>query len=106
ETYRAYVRQAYPERALPARVRDGLGFYSPWLSQPFDPDPATAAFRIRDIPRLARDALASGIDVMVPWGWCDYFLLPIPLRRELGTREELLAGIKEAEAAGVTVAPF
>jgi hypothetical protein len=69
-------------------------------------DPKYAAFRFADLGRVARDAKAHGIDELVLWGWCHYGTFPITVREELGTAEELLAGIREAREMGVNVAPF
>jgi hypothetical protein len=108
ETFRDYVRQVNPPReiAAPARIRDGLGFQTIWMSQGTEPDAAHAAFRFADLPRVARDAKAHGIDELVLWGWCTYGSLPIMSRAQLGTVEELLAGIRAAKELGVTVTPF
>ena len=106
EVYRDYVTKANPPRELPRHVRDGLGFRSGWMIQPTEPDAAQAAFRYADIPRLAADAKLHGLQEMVLWGLCQYFVMPMPIREELGTRSDLLDGIRAASQAGVNVAPF
>jgi hypothetical protein len=106
EVYRDYVRQANPPRALPAHIRDGLGFQTISMTQAMENDPTKAYFRYQDLPRVAQDALQYGLDELVPWFWCDYFALPIHSLRLLGTEQELLQGIQQAKALGVNVAPF
>jgi hypothetical protein len=106
EVFREFVKTKHPQRPLPARIRDGLGFRTAFMIQAPEKDPAHAAFRFTDIPRLAADAKEHGLVELCLWGWCDYFNLPYKLRPELGTREEFLNGIREAERMGVTVSPF
>ena len=106
--YRDYVRAVNPPRAVPVpeRVRKGLGFQTIWMIPSAECDPNRAAFRFSDIGRVARDAKAHGIDEISLWGWCHYGTFPITVREELGTVDELIAGIREARKAGVHVAPF
>jgi len=106
EVFREYVRQVNPPRELPAHVREGLGCQTVWMAQSLEPDPAKAAFRFHDLPTIAQDAKEHGIDELVLWGWCDYFLLPILVNSALGTQEEFIAAIRQAQALGVNVAPF
>ena len=106
EVYRDYVRQMNHPRKLPKRIRDGLGFQTIWMIQPNETDPAKATFRHEDLPRIAKDAKAHGLEEVVLWGWCYYFEIPVRLRPELGSWEELLAGIKKARDIGVNVVLF
>ena len=106
EPFRNYVRQVNPPRALPDHVRDGLGFQTIWMTQSPERDPAKADFLFKDIPRVAADAHAHGLDELVSWFWCFYFRLPIPLNEQLGTADEFLGGIRQARNEGVNVAPF
>lgn len=106
EVFRHYVREVNPPRALPRFVRDGLGFRTVWMAQPDDTDPARAFFRFSDLPRLAREARKYGLTQLVPWFWCDYFTLPIPLRTELGSLHDFITGIDEARHLGVNISPF
>ncbi len=106
EVFRDYVRQANPPRALPTHIQNGIGFRNIWMIQSTEKDPAKAAFRYRDIPRAAEDAIEHGLDEMVLWGWSDAFTLPIHYRKALGTEQELFQGIQQAKALGVNVAPF
>lgn len=106
EVFRSYVKEVNTTSPMPQHVREGLGFRTAWMMQAIENDPAKAAFRFSDIPRLAADAKEHGLDELSLWGYCRYAALPIELRDELGTREEFLAGISEARKLGVNVAPF
>jgi hypothetical protein len=106
EVFRRYVQQVNPPRELPRHVRDGLGFRSVWMTQDPEWDPAKAYFRFQDVPRLAEEARQYGLDELVPWFWCSYFRLPIPLRTDLGTTQDFLEGVRKAQELGVNVAPF
>jgi hypothetical protein len=104
EVFRQYVQQVDPPRALPPHVRNGIGFRTIWMAQP--DDPTRAFFRFSDLPKLAREARTYGLTELVPWFWCSYFTLPIPLRMELGNVHDFITGIDEARRLGVNVAPF
>ncbi len=107
EVFRDYVEQVNPPRTLPTHIRNGLGFQTIWMTQAPEKDPKKATFFYRDIPRVAQDALQYGLDELVPWFWNGgYFSMPIHFSRDLGTEQELLLGIKQAETLGVNVAPF
>jgi len=106
ETYRDYVKQVNPPRELAPQVRDRIGFQTIWMIQTVEVDPAKAAFRYKDLPRVAEDARQYGIDEIVPWGWCTYSTLPIPIRAELGSVEDLLEALRGAHELGVNIAPF
>lgn len=106
EVYRDYARTKHPQRQPPPHIRDGLGFQTAWLIQTPETDPAYAAFTFKDIPRIAADAKAHGIDELNLWGWCEYFDLPIRVRSELGTTDDLVDAIKKSRELGVHVSPF
>jgi len=106
EVFRDYVHQVNPPRALPQHVRDGLGFQTIWMMEGPEKDPARADFRFKDMPRVAADARANGLDELVLWFWTPPFRLPLRLREELGTMEDFLEGVRQARDAGVNVAPY
>jgi hypothetical protein len=106
EVYRAYVRQVNPPRETPRHVKEGIGFETIWMSPDGEPDPEQAAFRYKDIARVAEDAHLYGINELVIWFWTPYFRLPMLFRPELGTEQDFLRGIQEARKIGVNVAPF
>ncbi|HXW15074.1 MAG TPA: hypothetical protein VEN79_11240 [Terriglobia bacterium] len=107
EVYRDYVRQANPPRAVPAHIRDGLGYQTIWMTQAPEKDPEKVYFCYRDLPRVAQDSLQYGLDELVPWFWnANYFNMPIRSSPLLGTERELLEGIEKARTMGVNVAPF
>jgi hypothetical protein len=106
EVYRDYVRQVTPARSVAAHVRDDVGYLTIWMIQTAEVDPAKAAFRFQDLPKVALDASRYGIHEVVPWGWNTYSTLPIPVRGELGTVDDLMKAVSEARSAGVNIAPF
>jgi len=106
EVYHDYVREVNPARELPTIVKEGVGFQTIWMIQPTEPDPAKAAFKFKDLPRVARDAREHGIHELVLWNWATYGDLMPQIRHELGTLDELLDGIRRARELGVTVVPF
>ena len=96
EPYRQYVKRINPPRPVPKRIQEGLGFQTFWIN--------TQSYQF--IPKLAADAKAHGIDELCLWVWCNYGFIPVRHNPQLGTVEELVAGIKQARALGVGVAPF
>ena len=106
EVYRGYVNTVNKTHSMPRHIREGLGFRSAWMMQAIEKDPAKAAFRFADIPRIAADAKEHGLDELSLWGYCNYSALPITLRDELGTRDEFLDGVGQARKMGVNVTPF
>lgn len=106
EVFNEYVKQAVPAPTLPTHVRDDIGYQTIWMIQTAEVDPAKATFRYSDLPRIAADARRYGIHEIVPWGWNTYSTLPIPIRTELGTEQELVAGVKAAKQQGVNITPF
>jgi len=106
EVYRDYVNQANPPRELPANVRNDIGFQTIWMIQTAEVDPRKASFRFADLPRIAEDARQYGIHEIVPWGWCTYSSLPIPVRSELGTASDLVQATQRSQEMGVNIAPF
>jgi hypothetical protein len=106
EVYRDYVNHVNPPRELPPVVRDGVGFQTIWMTQSTEPDGDKAAFRYKDIARVAQDAHEHGIDELMLWNWAKYGSPELQFRPDLGTREELLEGIRAANQIGVKVVPF
>ena len=103
EVYRDYVEQVNPPRPLPKHIQNGLGFQTIWMTQQPEKEREKVYFRYTDIPRVARDALQYGLTELVPWFWNSvYFTMPIRSSRLLGTEQELLQGIAQAKALGVT----
>jgi hypothetical protein len=106
DVYRAYVQQVNPPKPLPAHVRNDIGFQTIWMIQTAEVDPSKAAFRFQDLHRVAQDARRYGIHEIVPWGWCTYSTLPIQIRPELGSEDDLINAVQQSRAAGVNIAPF
>lgn len=108
EPYRAWVKEHYRrEFPVPKHVREGIGFRTVWMCECQPADPNDVIFKWSDLPKLAKDSKAHGIDEMVIWGWTDPFVLPIPAPyKHLGAQEDMAAAIRECKAMGVNVAPF
>lgn len=108
EPFRQWVKQNY-KRAfpLPKHVRDGIGFRTVWMSQFQGNDPQDAIFTFKELPALAKEAAAHGLDEMVLWGWHAAFELPLPPPySHLGTEQDMVAAVKACRALGVNVVPF
>jgi hypothetical protein len=106
--YRDWVKQHF-HRDFPApkHVREGIGCRTVWMCQNQPNDPQDALFRFSDLPALARECAANGIDEMVLWQWNRSFVLPLPgPYPHLGTPQEMVDAIKECRKLGVNVAPF
>lgn len=108
DVFRAFVARSVPPRPpLPKHVREGLAFWSPWMTESVERDPARAAFRFSDFPAMGKEAVEHGVTEIVPWRWNDYWTqFPYTLRKELGTEEEFYAGVKAIKQVGVNVCPF
>jgi hypothetical protein len=106
EVYRDYVQQVSPPHAVPRHVRDDLGFQTIWMIQSVEVEPGKAAFRFSDLARVAQDAKRYGFHELVPWGWNTYSTLPIPVRPELGSDQDLIDSVTKARDMGVNIAPF
>jgi hypothetical protein len=109
EVYREFVKsnvkRQYP---VPKHVREGLGFRTIWMCKGYPADgEQDIAFKIKDLPRVAKEAKEHGLDEMVLWFWQKPFELPAPPPYpHLGTPAELTASIKECNAMGVNVSLF
>lgn len=103
EAFRNYVAQVNPPHEIPRRVREGLGYVSIWMSSQQETVPERAEMRFADLPRIARDTKAHGLDELVVWRWCHHLQLPVPIRDVLGTSEEWIGAIREAHGMGVNI---
>lgn len=108
EPYRAWVEQHYKrEYSVPKHVREGIGYRTVWMCEGQPADPKDAIFTWKDLPELAKESKAHGIDEMVAWGWAQGFVLPLPPPfPHLGTQQEMVDAIEECTKLGVRVAPF
>lgn len=108
EVYKEWVNQnvkrLYP---LPKHVKEGLGFRSMWMCQSQPADPQDVVWKISDIPAVAKEAKAHGLDEMVLWTWGPgfdtQFADPFP---HLGNFQGLIKAVADSRAEGVNVAPF
>lgn len=109
EPFRAWVAQnvqrPYP---LPERLRSTLGFRTVWMAQQYasaDPAAPTVVWRFDDLPELADECRAHGLNEMVLWLWQPW---EIPDQRspELGTAEEFVRAREACRAKGVNLSLF
>ncbi|MEJ7780388.1 MAG: hypothetical protein WKF68_12445 [Daejeonella sp.] len=106
ETYKEFVdskvNRLFP---VPKHVREGLGFRSIFMSRWYPADGENdRSFTFADLPAIAKECKANGIDQIVVWHWFRHFILPIQdPYSNLGTPEELSKAIKECEKIGVNV---
>lgn len=92
---------------IPERIRRGLGYRTIYMSQGYPGDPAgDVVYRYTDLPRLAKDAKAHGLDEMVLWFWGPVFQLPITTMDSLGTKQEFIDAVKTCRELGVSISPF
>ena len=78
------------------------------MTQNLEAETAKADFTFKDLPRVAAESHQNGLDELTLWGWCGY-LQPTAdsaAREDLGTVQDLLDGVRQANAIGVDVAPF
>ncbi|MGI8965935.1 MAG: hypothetical protein ACR2H1_07590, partial [Limisphaerales bacterium] len=108
EPFRNWVKKNYKRAMpLPKHVRDGIGSRTVWMAQQQPVDAQDVLFAIKDLPALAKDCAAHGIDEMVLWGWHKYFELPLPGPQPiLGTEKEFSEAVKACRKLGVNVVPF
>lgn len=106
EVFREFVAGQAAKPPVPKRVAEELGFRTVFMTQPAETTTERAAFTFKDLPRIAQDAKEHGLHEVVPWFWCPYFDLPVTVRKELGTEEEFIAGVRAAKEMGVNIAPF
>lgn len=108
EPFRQWVKQNY-KRAfpLPKHVRDGIGYRTVWMCQNQPNDPQDPTFRFKDLPALAKECAAHGLDEMVLWSWNRGFQHPLPPPYpHLGTEQDMVAAVKACRELGVNVVPF
>ena len=108
EPFREWVQQnmhrPYP---MPQHIKKGMGFRTVWMAKGVTSDTTNdAIYRYRDLPRLARDARAHGLDEMVIWFWCPYLQLPLHTLDYLGSEQELVDAVAECKKIGVNVNLF
>lgn len=105
EWVRSHIKREYP---VPKHVREGLGFRTVWMTecQPEDPK-GDAVWKMSDLPALAEESKAHGIDEMVLWAWCNGFELPLPGPfSTVGSEKDMIEAIATCRKLGVNVAPF
>lgn len=109
EVYRDFVRsnvkRQYP---IPKHVREGLGFRTIWMCKGFPADgDQDIAFKIKDLPSVAKEAKDHGLDELVLWFWHNHNTLPVPPPySHLGTANDMTEAIKDCNKIGVNVSLF
>ena len=106
EVFRDYVNRVNPPRTLPKAIRNGLGYQTIWLIQATEHEVSQAAFRYQDIPRVAADAHKHGLDELVLWNWSNVNDVPVLERPELGTEQDFLNSVREANNLGEDVSAW
>lgn len=108
EPYRQWALQNYKRVfPLPKHVRDGIGFRTVWMCQIYQNDPQDVIFKFKDLPALAKESLAHGLDEMVIWAVIPPFERPLPPPYpHLGTEQEFYDAIKTCRQIGVNASPF
>ena len=109
EPFRAWVKENVQRpHPLPKHLRKTLGYRSVWMAQQYavaDAAAPTVVWRFRDLPNLADECRASGLNEMVLWLWGPWEI-PHEPSPELGTLEEFDRAIAECRAKGVNVSLF
>ncbi|MCC6697731.1 MAG: hypothetical protein IT365_19040 [Candidatus Hydrogenedentes bacterium] len=109
ESFRSWVNEnvqrPYP---LPEHLRKSLGYRTVWMAQQYanaDPSEPTVVWKFRDLPDLAMESKAHGLNEMVVWLWQPWEIPKEP-SPELGTLEEFNQAIEACRAVGVNVSLF
>ena len=103
-----WVKQHFTrEYPVPKHVREGLGFRTVWMSQYQPKDPQDPIYRFKDLPNVAKESKAHGLDEMVFWCWRDELVRPMPgPYPDLGTEQDLTDAVAACHKIGVNAAPF
>ncbi|MCC6820431.1 MAG: hypothetical protein IT579_06840 [Verrucomicrobia subdivision 3 bacterium] len=109
EPFRAWIKENVQRpHPLPKHLRQTLGYRSVWLAQQYavaDAAAPTIVWRFRDLPGLADECRAHGLNEMVVWLWGPWEIPQQP-SPELGTLAEFNRAIAECRAKGVNVSLF
>jgi len=99
------VHRLFP---VPGHIRNGLGFRTVIMGTRYPADGDNdVAFRFTDLPKLAQECKANGLNDMVIWAWRRSFILPgLPPYSNLGTSKQLADAIKECNKIGVNISMF
>ena len=109
EPFRAWVKEnVQRSHPLPKHLRSTLGYRSVWMAQQYavaDPAGSTVVWKFRDLPGLADECRAHGLNEMVIWLWGPWEI-PNQPSPELGTLEEFNRAIAKCRAKCVNVSLF
>ncbi|MFH1742938.1 MAG: hypothetical protein ABIH23_28370 [bacterium] len=108
EPYREYVKQNVKrEYSVPRHIREGLGYRTIFMMNGGTPNTKEdIVYRLSDLPNVAKEAKAHGLDELVPWFWTDSFQLPMTTLPILGSDKEFVDAILQCKEIGVNVSPF
>jgi hypothetical protein len=109
EPFRAWVKENVQRpHPLPKHLRKTLGYRSVWMAQQYavaDPAAPTVVWRFNDLPSLADECRAYGLNEMVLWFWGPWEI-PNQPSPALGTLDEFDRTIADCRAKGVNVSLF
>jgi len=113
DSYRDWVRSNTAKRKypMPKHIKEGLGFRTVFMTTgtyPGDPDPNRfTIWKIKDLPKVAKEAKECGLTELVVWWWQQHLQLPgSPPYPQCGTEQELHDAIAECKKMGVNVNLF
>ncbi len=93
---------------MPKHLRNTLGYRSVWMAQQYaavDKAAPTVVWRFSDLPELADECRAHGLNEMVLWLWGPWEIPDQP-SPQLGTLAEFNQSLAECRAKGVNVSLF
>ncbi|MDX9973453.1 MAG: hypothetical protein RBU21_10755 [FCB group bacterium] len=109
EPFRAWLRENVQRpHPMPPHLRRTLGFRNVWMAQQYvdrDPRGPSVVWRFRDLPRLAEECRAHGMNEMLLWLWSPWTITDAP-SPELGTIEEFNEAVAACREMGVNVSLF
>ena len=92
---------------LPEHIKKGMGFRTLWMSRGLPAEQEQdVLYHFNDLPLIARESIAHGLNELVIWFWSNYFDLPIEIIDSLGSEQELIEAIAECRNLGVNVSLF
>lgn len=109
EPYQEYVDNHVERVApMPEHVRKGLGYRTIWMCKGY-PSEGTRDidFSVDELPAVAAECKAHGLDELVIWFWQPPFQMPAwPPYEHLGSKEDFAAAVEKCRAIGVNVSLF
>ena len=73
-----------------------MGYRTLWMAKGLPADQEQdVLYRFKDLPSIARESSAHGLNELVIWFWSNYFDLPVEIIDSLGSEQELIDAIAE-----------